>query len=158
MHCSRRGRWGPCTRGELASWLWRAGALEDQPTEIADPYACLLAWHGIETEQREALGILERLGAAPAALALRKRMRAEGVRAVPRGLRVSTRSNRLGLTRREAEILTLVSQGLRNSAIAKRLFVSTRTVDRHVSAILSKLGVQSRGEAVAMASKGARSP
>jgi DNA-binding NarL/FixJ family response regulator len=44
---------------------------------------------------------------------------------------------------------------MRNSAIAKRLFVSTRTVDRHVSAILSKLGVQSRGEAVAMAtSKG----
>ena len=60
----------------------------------------------------------------------------------------------LGLSMREAEIMTLVSQGLRNSAIAKRLFVSTRTVDRHVSAILSKLGVQSRGEAVAMANKG----
>ena len=172
--CQRRD---PRMKGELASWLWRVGALEEQPTEIADPYAqeisgdwraaasawkrlgcpyeyaCLLAWHGIETEQREALEILERLGAAPAALALRKRMRAEGVRAVPRGLRVSTRSNRLGLTRREAEILTLVSQGMRNSTIAKRLFLSTRTVDRHVSAILSKLGVQSRGEAVAMASK-----
>jgi DNA-binding CsgD family transcriptional regulator len=177
--CQRRD---PRMKGELASWLWRVGALEDQPTEIADPYAqeisgdwraaalawkglgcpyeyaCLLAWHGIETEQREALEILERLGAAPAARALRKRMRAEGVRAVPRGLRTSTRSNRLGLTRREAEILTLVSQGMRNSAIAKRLFVSTRTVDRHVSAILSKLGVQSRGEAVALASKGASLP
>jgi DNA-binding CsgD family transcriptional regulator len=175
-------RCDPRMKGELASWLWRVGALEHQPAEIADPYAqeiagdwraaalawkglgcpyeyaCLLAWHGIETEQREALGILERLGAAPAALALRKRMRAEGVRAVPRGLRVSTRSNRLGLTRREAEILTLVSQGMRNSTIAKRLFLSTRTVDRHVSAILSKLGVQSRGEAVAMASKGPGSP
>ena len=172
--CLRRD---PRMKGELASWLWRVGALEKKPDEIADPYAqeiagdwraaasvwkslgcpyeyaCLLAWHGIETEQREALEILERLGAAPAALALRKRMRAEGVRAVPRGLRVSTRSNRLGLTRREAEILTLVSQGMRNSTIAKRLFLSTRTVDRHVSAILSKLGVQSRGEAVAMASK-----
>jgi DNA-binding CsgD family transcriptional regulator/tetratricopeptide (TPR) repeat protein len=177
--CQRRD---PRMKGELASWLWRVGALEDQPTEIADPYAqeisgdwraaalawkglgcpyeyaCLLAWHGIETEQREALEILERLGAAPAARALRKRMRAEGVRAVPRGLRISTRSNRLGLTRREAEILTLVSQGMRNSAIAKRLFVSTRTVDRHVSAILSKLGVQSRGEAVALASKGPSLP
>ena len=172
--CQRRD---PRMKGELASWLWRVGALEAPPADIADPYAqeisgdwraaasawkslgcpyeyaCLLAWHGIETEQREALQILERLGAAPAALALRKRMRAEGVRAVPRGMRVSTRSNRLGLTRREAEILTLVSQGMRNSAIAKRLFVSTRTVDRHVSAILSKLGVQSRGEAVALAGK-----
>jgi DNA-binding CsgD family transcriptional regulator/tetratricopeptide (TPR) repeat protein len=172
--CQRRD---PRMKGELASWLCRVGALEEQPTEIADPYAqeisgdwraaasawkrlgcpyeyaCLLAWYGVETEQREALEILERLGAAPAALALRKRMRAEGVRAVPRGMRVSTRSNRLGLTRREAEILTLVSQGMRNSTIAKRLFLSTRTVDRHVSAILSKLGVQSRGEAVAMATK-----
>ena len=174
MVCQRRD---PRMKGELASWLWRVGALEEQPTEIADPYAqeisgdwraaasawkrlgcpyehaCLLAWYGVETEQREALEILERLGAAPAALALRKRMRSEGVRAVPRGLRTSTRSNRLGLTRREAEILTLVSQGMRNSTIAKRLFLSTRTVDRHVSAILSKLGVQSRGEAVAMAGK-----
>ncbi len=177
--CQRRD---PRMKGELASWLWRVDALKDQPAEIADPYAqeisgdwraaalawktlgcpyeyaCLLAWHGIEAEQREALEILERLGATPAAQALRKRMRAEGVRAVPRGLRVSTRSNRLGLTRREAEILTLVSQGMRNSAIAKRLFVSTRTVDRHVSAILSKLGVQSRGEAVALAGKGPGSP
>ena len=172
----------PRMKGELASWLWRVDALKDQPAEIADPYAqeisgdwraaalawktlgcpyeyaCLLAWHGIEAEQREALEILERLGATPAAQALRKRMRVEGVRAVPRGLRVSTRSNRLGLTRREAEILMLVSQGMRNSAIAKRLFVSTRTVDRHVSAILSKLGVQSRGEAVALAGKGPGSP
>jgi DNA-binding CsgD family transcriptional regulator/tetratricopeptide (TPR) repeat protein len=175
MVCQRRD---PRMKGELAAWLWRVGALEDQPTDIADPYAqeisgdwraaafawkglgcpyehaCLLAWHGTETEQREALEILERLGAAPASQALRKRMRADGVRAVPRGLRISTRSNRLGLTRREAEILTLLSQGLRNSAIAQRLYVSTRTVDRHVSAILSKLGVQSRGEAVALANKG----
>jgi DNA-binding CsgD family transcriptional regulator/tetratricopeptide (TPR) repeat protein len=173
--CQRRD---PRMKGELASWLWRVGALHVQPDEIADPYAqeisgdwrtaanswkqlgCpyeyagLLALHGAETEQREALEILERLGATPAAQSLRKRMRTEGVRAVPRGSRTSTRSNRLGLTRREAEILTLVSQGMRNSAIAKRLFVSTRTVDRHVSAILSKLGVQSRGEAVALASKG----
>jgi DNA-binding CsgD family transcriptional regulator/tetratricopeptide (TPR) repeat protein len=177
--CQRRD---PRMKGELASWLWRVGALEQQPTEIAEPYAqeisgdwraaasawqtlgcpyeyaCLLAWHGAETEQREALVILERLGGAPAALALRKRMRAEGVRAVPRGSRVSTRSNRLGLTRREAEILALVSQGMRNSTIAKRLFLSTRTVDRHVSAILSKLGVQSRGAAAAMASKAPGSP
>ena len=174
MVCRRRD---PRMKGELACWLWRVGALKGQPSEIADPYAqeisgdwraaasgwkqlgcpyeyaCLLAWHGTETEQREALDILERLGAAPASQALRKRMRAEGVRAVPRGLRTSTRCNRLGLTRREAEILTLVSQGMRNSAIAKRLFVSTRTVDRHVSAILSKLGVQSRGEAAAMVNR-----
>jgi DNA-binding NarL/FixJ family response regulator len=55
------------------------------------------------------------------------------------------------LTRREAEILALLSDGLRKAAIARRLFVSTKTVDHHVSAILTKLGVPSRAEAVAMA-------
>jgi DNA-binding NarL/FixJ family response regulator len=39
---------------------------------------------------------------------------------------------------------------LRNAAIARRLFVSTKTVDHHVSTILAKLGVPSRAEAVAM--------
>jgi DNA-binding NarL/FixJ family response regulator len=43
-----------------------------------------------------------------------------------------------------------LSEGLRNAAIARRLFVSTKTVDHHVSAILTKLGVPSRAEAVAM--------
>ena len=58
-----------------------------------------------------------------------------------------------GLTEREAEILVLLSEGLRNAVIAKRLFVSTKTVDHHVSAVLTKLGVRSRAEAVAMARK-----
>jgi DNA-binding NarL/FixJ family response regulator len=45
----------------------------------------------------------------------------------------------------------LVSQGLRNAEIAERLFVSTRTIDHHVSAILRKVGADSRGAAVARA-------
>jgi DNA-binding CsgD family transcriptional regulator/tetratricopeptide (TPR) repeat protein len=172
-----RQRRDPRMKGELAAWLWRVAALDEQPTEIAEPYAqeiagdwraaagawkalgcpyehaSLLAWHGTEFDQRQALEILEQLGAAPAAQALRKQMRVQGVRAVPRGLRASTRSNALGLTRREAEILALLAEGLRNSAIAKRLFVSTKTVDHHVSAILAKLGAQTRAEAVAIARK-----
>ncbi len=56
-----------------------------------------------------------------------------------------------GLTRREAQILDLISQGLRNSEIATKLFLSTRTVDHHVSAVLTKLGVPSRAAAIAMA-------
>jgi DNA-binding NarL/FixJ family response regulator len=63
---------------------------------------------------------------------------------------MSTRSNPHGLTGRETEILALLSEGLRNAVIAKRLFLSTKTVDHHVSAILAKLGVPSRAEAVAM--------
>lgn len=57
------------------------------------------------------------------------------------------------LTDREREILSLMVQGLPNSEIAKQLFVSQSTVKFHVSNILSKLGVTSRTEAVALAIK-----
>jgi len=57
------------------------------------------------------------------------------------------------LTGREREILALMVQGLPNTEIAKRLFVSRSTVKFHVSNILSKLGVTSRTEAVALALK-----
>jgi DNA-binding CsgD family transcriptional regulator/tetratricopeptide (TPR) repeat protein len=172
--CQRRD---PRMKGELAAWLWRVGALEQHPTDIAEPYAMeisgdwrgavrawktlgcpyeqatVLALYGAEAEQREALAIFEQLGAAPAAQTLRKDMRAQGARGVPRGSRISTRSNPHGLTKREAEILALLSEGLRNSVIAKRLFVSTKTIDHHVSAILSKLRVPSRAEAIALTSR-----
>jgi DNA-binding NarL/FixJ family response regulator len=48
-------------------------------------------------------------------------------------------------------VLALVEQGLRNKQIAERLFVSAKTVDHHVGAILRKLGVHTRGEAGAAA-------
>jgi DNA-binding CsgD family transcriptional regulator len=179
VYALARQRRDPRMNGELAAWLWRAGALEGLPVgvEIAQPYAqeisgdwrgaasawkalgcpyehaSLLAWYGGEAEQREALAIFEQLGAAPAARRLRQQMRARGVRRIPRGAQKSTRHNPFGLTRREAEILALLSQNMRSSLIAKRLFVSPKTVEHHVSAILAKLGVSSRAEAVALARK-----
>jgi DNA-binding CsgD family transcriptional regulator/tetratricopeptide (TPR) repeat protein len=168
-------RQDPRMKGELAAWLWRANALEGTPSDIEEPcaleiagnwqaaarawqilgcpyeHAIVLGRYGGEPEQREALAIFERLGAAPAAEALRRQMRSRGLRGIPRGARASTRRNPLGLTPREADILALLSKGLRNSVIAKRLFVSTKTVDHHVSSILAKLGVQSRTEAIAVA-------
>ena len=56
-----------------------------------------------------------------------------------------------GLTARELEVLRLVAAGKTNRAIAAELVLSERTVDRHVSNILAKLGVPSRAAATAYA-------
>ena len=55
------------------------------------------------------------------------------------------------LTPREQEVLKLLTEGLNNTQVAERLVVSQSTVKFHVSSILSKLGVSSRTEAVAVA-------
>ena len=61
--------------------------------------------------------------------------------------------SRLGLTPREAEVLTLVSGGRTNRQIGEELFVSEKTAGVHVSNILRKLGVSSRVDAAAVAQR-----
>lgn len=75
------------------------------------------------------------------------------MRGLPRGPRAATRENPAGLTPREVEVLRLLAEGLRNAQIAQRLVVSEKTVDHHVSAILRKLDVGTRGEAAARAAR-----
>ncbi|MBO2451907.1 AAA family ATPase [Actinomadura barringtoniae] len=67
------------------------------------------------------------------------------------GSDITAEAPRLGLTPREEEVLRLVAAGRSNREIAEGLFISVKTASVHVSNILAKLGVSSRGEAAAKA-------
>ena len=100
-----------------------------------------------EIDVREARARFDQLGAKALVDRSDAKLRAIGAK-VPRGPRPSTRSNVGGLTDREMEVLDLLDGGLRNAEIAAKLHLSEKTVGHHVSAILAKLGVSSRLEAV----------
>jgi len=68
-----------------------------------------------------------------------------------RGHRAETRADPHRLTRREHEILELLAVGHSDAEIANRLFISQRTVNNHVHAILNKLGAQNRTQAATYA-------
>jgi DNA-binding CsgD family transcriptional regulator/tetratricopeptide (TPR) repeat protein len=134
-HCE--GRW------ESAAAAWRS---------LGRPYEEALALcGGDEAAQRHALEIFDRLGAAPAAARMRRQLRAGGSRAVPRGPIAGTRANAAGLTRRQVEVLGLVGEGLSNTEIARRLCISAKTAEHHVSAIMARLDVPTRQEAAVAA-------
>ncbi|MFI6075609.1 LuxR C-terminal-related transcriptional regulator [Actinoplanes sp. NPDC051343] len=95
-----------------------------------------------------ALRIFDGLGAVRPAARLRARLRAAGQPA-PRGPRPATARDPAGLTGRQREVLALIAEGLSNAQIAEKLTLSPKTVDHHVSAVLAKLGVRSRGHAAA---------
>jgi DNA-binding CsgD family transcriptional regulator len=83
----------------------------------------------------------------PAARIIRQRLRTLGARSIPAGPHTATRQRPFGLTRRECEVLDLICAEHTNAEIAAKLFISAKTVDHHVSAILAKLGVPSRAAA-----------
>jgi len=101
---------------------------------------------------REALDIYEATGAAAFRERARQLLRDAGgpvprrraAPAVPKALAAR------GVTGREAEVLRLLGDGMSNSDIAAKLFLSVRTVETHVSSLLAKLQVRSRGQLTAL--------
>lgn len=164
--------------GELGWWQVKAGVTpRPDTTGAAEPWRLQLegrtreaagAWLALEcpyeaarallesdaiTDVREAHAIFDRLGGRPAAGIATRRLRELGATTIPRGPRPSTRANPHGLTAREVEVLRLVANGLQNHEIAGRLFLSSRTVDHHVSSLLGKLGIARRADAAAAAAR-----
>jgi DNA-binding CsgD family transcriptional regulator/tetratricopeptide (TPR) repeat protein len=161
--------------GMIAVWLRRTGSGRPPRGELAEPYrqqidgdweqaahlwtqlgcryeaALAMLESGAEAALRGALGIFTDLGAMAAAGVTRQAMRERGVRSIPAGPRAATRAHPLGLTRREHEVLDLIVDGHTNAEIAGQLFISAKTVDHHVSAVLAKLGAPSRSAAASKA-------
>jgi DNA-binding CsgD family transcriptional regulator len=169
-----RGHTTPWLNGELLYWQSRAQPDPTYEGDVAEPYRLMLAgdwcsaaraWEGIgmpyeqalaladgpEDALRQALTILDGLGAGPLASMVRRRLRERGVRSVPRGPNETTRANPSGLTARELEVLQLLAQGCSSAQLAHRLHRSPKTVDHHIGSLLEKLGVHSRAEAIATA-------
>jgi DNA-binding CsgD family transcriptional regulator len=162
----------PIRIGELAVWRARVGLDDGVAGLAAEPYASELdgnpvgaaeRWAELGSTYEAALALaqtddvdqlsrsyetLQGIGVPAAAARVGRRLREHGVR-VARGPRPSTRGNPGQLTQREVEVLALVAEGLRNADIAQRLFLSEKTVGHHISAILRKLDVRTRGEAAA---------
>ena len=158
-------------RGDLAMWLRRIDA-PVSVAAVAEPYELLLdgqfetaaeAFHDLSTPYdaalalvdsgdpalaRRALDVLDRLGADAVAAKVRFDLRAAGAPTVPGPRRATTLANPAGLTARQVEVLRLLQDGLTNAELAERLFLSVKTVDHHVSAILTKLDVTKRRDAV----------
>ncbi|HEY6906303.1 MAG TPA: AAA family ATPase [Ignavibacteriaceae bacterium] len=162
----------PWAIGEIAYWVWKAGKLKEIPECIAEPYLmqikgewksaarlweklncpyeqALALSEGDSEAMKNAIEIFDKLG-APATLRLvKQKMRESGIKNIPKGPIQSTRENSAGLTRRQTDVLKLLTRGLSNSEIAANLFISPKTVDHHISAILAKLNLHSRTEAAA---------
>jgi DNA-binding CsgD family transcriptional regulator len=158
-------------RGELAMWLRRLDptvdadripapyrlfldgafkAAADEFHRLSMPYEAALALvdSGDADLARRGLDVLDRLGATAVAAKLRRDLRSSGLVLVPARRRSTTQMNPVGLTSRQIDVLRLIDEGMTNAELAERLYLSVRTVDHHVAAILAKLDVTGRRDAI----------
>lgn len=132
-----RGDW----RSAATAWA-AAGNPYEEALELSEAPDSRTAFEGLRR--------LDDLGAVVTAGLVRRRLQERGP-GVPRGPQRATRGNPARLTTRQLAVLTLLADGLTSAQIAERLVLSRRTVDNHVAAILTRLGVASRREAVTVA-------
>ncbi len=164
-------------QGTDVAWAWAATyhcqAVVGGPGDAEDSFRQALEWHARSTRVparartqlalgehlrrtrrrtdarvplREALDTFETLGATVWAERARQELRASGETARRGADLVATE-----LTAQEAQVASLVRQGLSNKDVAARLFISPRTVDFHLRNVYSKLGITSRTELAALA-------
>lgn len=140
-HCPENYRAALSGDTAKAAELWlAAGQPYEQALELVESNEAAVAFEGLR--------ILDRIGATRTAALVRHQLRSDGLQGVPRGPRKSDDGTVGILTDRQLEVLRLVAAGLTNQEIADELYVARRTVDNHVSAILTRLGVESRHDAV----------
>jgi len=119
----------------------------DNSVDQPDERALALRDAGSTDDLPAALPPLDALDARAVAALVRARLRGAGVSAVRRGSLPATRANPAGLAACQLDVLSLLADGLSNADIAARLVISRKTADHHVSAILAKMDVHTRGEA-----------
>lgn len=102
-----------------------------------------------DRELRAALTALEGLGANPEADLAASHLRQLGVEVARGGPHLSS-----ALTRREAEVLRLLAEGLSNPQIAGRLFLSRQTVEHHVANVFAKTGAKTQAEIASLRAEG----
>ncbi len=162
-------------RGAIGVWLRRTSSTRSPRGELAEPYRLQIegdweraaqVWTDLgcpydaamalldatqDAALRRALSTFHDLGAKAATGITREKMRVLGIRSIPTGPRSATRTHPLRLTQREREVLDLICGGHTNAEIAGRLFISAKTVDHHVSAVLAKLDAPTRDVAASLA-------
>ena len=158
----------PSKRADFLFWSHLAGTPQSQ-TDVLDPHGLFLSGqYAAASEAFEAQGaaylagwvsvaqgmpaVAERLfvscGAMAACAALRKRFEMPPSVGVPRGPYRAAKAHPYELTSKEQTVLAMLADGKTNAAIAEELSRSQRTIENHVSAILSKLRCKNRLEVV----------